>query len=341
MVKGKIKTELTKETILDRITEYDVYRYYFGNFELNEVTTNHLRGEHAPSIIIGDKFGKLIHKDLGDFYWRGDCFNLVQQIHRCDYPTALRIVDKDFNLGINEGKDVQKSDVIRWMQPKETIIKPAPFFQVVERRPNNDELRYWNEYFLDIEDVKKAEIYFPKSIYRNRQKLYLGNLLTFCYWYEELRVWKLYRPHAPKRMKDTPVNQWKWDTGKIPFDYCDNLKNIKSCHYAFLTKSRKDRAFLIKTLGIDCVADVQAEDPSCINDVTIETFKKNSQVQVTVFDGDKNGKESSWWLTNNHGFKHCNVPDHLLSEGITDFADMGKKYGMESVISHFQNKGYI
>lgn len=337
---GRKKQELTKETMLSLVKDYDIYRYYFGEFKMNQVHVNHLRGEKTPSLIIGNKFGEITHKDMGNYYWRGNCFSLVQQIYGCDFYTALKHIDNDLNLGISFSK-VKNVNKITWKTPKNIEIpKPSPIIQFTYRKPTNQELDYWNNYHLSLDDLKKENVYFPKSIYRNKVKLPLGDLLTFIYFYPDINKVKIYRPFAPKRIKETPAFQWKWDNSGIPFDYCEGLENIQNCNISLLTKSKKDK-MVLKKLITSCVADVQAEDPSCINDVTINHLKKHSNTQVTVFDNDKKGKESSQWLTDTHNFKHCNVPDNYNAEGITDFADLCKNYGPERVIQHFKNKQLI
>lgn len=335
---GRKKQELTKETILSLISDYDIVRYYFGDFKMNQVHVNHLRGESNPSMIIGNKFGEITFKDMGDYKWRGNCFNLVQLIHTCDFNTALKIIDRDFNLGISFNKDIKAKKVITWSAPEKSIIKPPPIIQFSHRKPTNAEISYWNSYTLSLDDLKKENIYFPKSLYRNKEKLPLGDLLTFIYYYPDINKVKIYRPNAPKRTKNTPAFQWKWDNSGIPFDYCEGLENINNCKFSYLTKSKKDKMVLKKVLGVNCVVDVQAEDPSCINDNTIYHLKNHSEIQVTIFDNDQKGKESSQWLTDNHQFKHCNVPDKYNIEGITDFADLCKNYGPEKVIQHFKHK---
>lgn len=343
MIKGKKRKELTKESILEIANPYDIYRYFFGDFTINQVTVNHLRGEKSPSIIIGNKYGELRHKDLGDLKWKGTCFDLVMQIYNCDYFTALKIIDKELNLGLSSDK-IEGKKVIIWDKPKEAIIKPPPIIQVSTRKPDREELLYWEQYGIGLEDLKKENIYFPKTIYRNKKRV-PNSILTFCYFYSEIEKFKIYRPLAPKRSKNTPNWLWKWDSS-VPFDYCDNLKSINNCEYAFLTKSKKDRMVLQKVLGIECIADVQAEDPSCISEDTLTHFKQNSEKQVTVFDNDKKGLESSNWLTEQYGFIHCNVPFGLPDKKnkdkfITDFSDMMRDYGEKSVIAHFKEKNLI
>lgn len=341
MIKGKVKKQLDKESILEKVSEYDIYMYFmpYKNWQLNIITHSPFSKDDNPSFIIGNKFGKLTHKAFNDLTKKGDCFSFVQQIYNCDFPTALKIIDKELNLGISHEK-VGSVTPITWETPKEAIIKPPPIIQITTRKPTNEELAYWAQYGLNIEDLKKEHIYFPKTIYRNKKRL-PNKIMTFCYLYPEISKIKIYRPLAPKRQKNTPVYLYKWDNSGIPFDYVDNLKSITKCQYAFLTKSKKDRMVLQKVLGITCIADTQAEDASCISHDTLQHFKDNSEFQVTIFDSDQKGKESSMWLTEHYGFLHCNVPDKYLNEGIKDFADLFKKYGEKPIIEHFKQKGFV
>ncbi len=336
MVKGELRRQvITKEELLSIVDPFDVYLRYFGRFQPNVPICNHLRGERDPSFIIGTKSGAWRHWDFGDGYWRGDCIDLVQQIYRIGFTEAIEKIDSDFRLGLGDG-----TTIIPHLATEKSLSEHSgpPFFQVIIRPFKPIELEYWNSYHLDGKDLAEADIYAPHKIWRNRRRLTLVDM-TFCYYYEDLETWKLYRPLQEDNKKI--VYKRKWDTGQIPFDYCDGLNDMKECTFAYLTKSRKDRMVLRKALGTDCVSDVQAEDPHCISDNTINIFKERSEIQVTVFDNDNKGKLSSQWLTNEHGFRHCNVPDGHREQGITDFADLARAEGLEAVFNHFNLKGLV
>lgn len=345
MIKGKSKTRthLEKEDILSKVTMYDIYRHYQGPFTVNDVCINHHRGEKNPSLIISSRLATYLrHKDFGDENWRGDCFNFVQQIHGCDFQTALQTIDRDMNLGLSNGKVDTTKRIITWEQP-EIESKRPPLFQVIyySNMPRQA-LEYWAKFGVTAEDLKREHIYYPAEIWRNRRKISMGNLLTFAYHYPEIDKWKIYRPFAPKRMDDTPINQWKWDSN-VPFDYVDNLQAIQpDCESVILAKSKKDRLVLQRALGTTCIADVQAEDAGCLTFESLEQFKQVKNRYI-VSDNDKKGKEFSWWLTKEHGFKHVNVPDKYLQETpkCTDFADLCYHHGMEAVTNHFKSKGII
>ena len=343
MVKGKRKSQLSKEKILQKITSYDIYRFYHGNFKVNELTVNRHRGEKNGSLIIGNKVGTdLTHKDFGDYSWRGDAFNFVEQIHKCDFVTAMEIIDRDFNLGLGGGKIIEGRKVVTWKQPDSEIKKPPKFNIVPLKGFTKEGLDYWDQYEQGVDDLKREEIYMPRQIWRNHSRLYLGNLLTFCFYYPEIESWKIYRPYAPKKEKNTPMHMWKWDTN-VPFNYCENLKNMENCRsIGILAKSKKDRMVLTKALDIQCIANLQAEDPACVSEQTISVFK-DIEKKYAIMDNDKKGKETSWWLTKEHGFKHVNVPDIYLESNppCTDFADLCRYYGIGKVIEHFRNKSII
>ena len=262
MIKGRKKTRLTPEAILSKISTYDIYRFYQGPFKINEVCVNKHRGEKDPSLIIGNKLSQgLTHKDFGDYSWRGDCWNFVMKIFNCDFSTALRIVDRDFGLGLQEGKLVDiKPSIITWNTPEITIKRP-PIIQVIYySKMGKRHLDYWSNFHQEEDDLKKEHIYQIKELWRNKKKVPLGDLITYGYYYPEIDKWKIYRPFAPKKLENTPINQWKWDSN-IPFDHVDFTGCPADCKRIFVTKSKKDKMVLRKALGTQCVIDVQAEDP--------------------------------------------------------------------------------
>jgi hypothetical protein len=338
MITGKQKPVYSKDFLLRTVSSYDIYRFYQGEFKINDVCVNWRRGEKDPSLIIGNKIsGGLTHKDFGDYSWRGDCFHFVQQIFRCDFFDALKRIYTDFGLG-GESKLVSPG-IITWAKP-DIEIKTPPLFQIVYySKMSQRGLDYWAKLGQTEEDLKRERIYQPKEIWRNKRRVPLGDLLTFVYHYEDIDKWKIYRPFAPKKEAKTPISLWKWDSN-VPFDYVDNLKAIKpDCQRVILAKSKKDRMVLMKALGTDCIADVQAEDPACLSEAALGQFLKVSN-RLVVSDNDKKGKEFSWWLTKEHGFKHANVPDKYLTGDpkCTDFADMCYHYGIETVIEYFKKK---
>ena len=80
-ITGRLKPSfLTPEKILEKITEYDIFKYYMPNtdWEPNVVTFSPFRNERNPSFMIGNKQGRLTFIDFADTSKRGSCFDFVK-----------------------------------------------------------------------------------------------------------------------------------------------------------------------------------------------------------------------------------------------------------------------
>lgn len=319
-IAGRKKNELTIDTILEHISSYDIYRAFFGNFNLNEVTCNHLRGDKSPSFIIGNKYGHVSHYDFGDSEWRGDAFNLVKQIYKCDLDTALRIIDKEFGLGLvpeNPTKEFKKR-VSEYEQPE--VTKRNTLIQIKTRKFTSDELAYWKQYHFDIQDLKDNNIYSIKELYLNKKKFNLKETdIRFGYFYDG--YWKCYFPLKGKKEK--------WFPNNVPIHIVDGKENIKDCDTAFIGKSKKDMMTIKKIFP--CSASVQNEGIACFTPENVEYFKSNSKRQILSFDADDPGVKNSLQITQLFGFDYCNVPKRYLASNCKDWSDVSAKFGLKEV----------
>lgn len=322
-----------KKLISEKISQEQIFRFYYPfKFNLNERCLSCFTTEKNPSMIIGTKSqsGDVIFKCFNSNH-SGDSINFVMQLFNLDYFEALNKITEDF--GLKDVSNTKYESIIKDL-PKTKIIKTklAPEIIVAERPFNKDELSYWNDYYQDIEDLKRERIYVPKKIWINKQSVYVNPLeLTFCYYYPDLDKWKIYKPFSPKTKK--------WFTN-VPFSYLEYIDIIDKSKNVLIAKAKKDKLLLQKALNYENIVVTQAEDLACFSSENINILKECKEV-YTVFDNDYKGKIASWALTNNFSWKHCNVPDRLLKEGISDFADYGKKHGIEKIYNHFIKKNVI
>lgn len=312
---------LTKENILKKITTYDIYRYYFGPFKVNEVCINHFRGEKDESFIIGNKKSMdLTHKDFGDDYWSGDAFHLVEQIYKVDFFEALRIIDKDFGLGLADNNEtIIKPKVIEWEQPVIKVV-PPPSFIVETQRFTKEELKYWGEYFIGEDDLKREHIYSIKNLWRNRRRIPANNLLRFGYYDPISNKWKIYRPHGEKG-KQVRIDKRKWD-GNFEWNLIENIENIDFSKMVWFQKSRKDRLVFQKVLETNNIASIQAEDIACYD-------KRYEGDIVAIGDNDVKGLKYTKSIRDNFGWKTLNPSEEF--QPLTDFADIVKEKGLKFV----------
>ena len=317
----KKQSVLSGEEILSKISAYDIYRYYFGDFTPNRKYLNHLRGDKKqPSFTILTKFNDLCHVDFGSDYWRGNCFNLVQQIYRCDYATALNIISKDFNLSAT---NVDKPSIITWEKP-ELVEKKKTVIQVITRKFTKDELEYWADYELGFDDIKD-NVFAIDKLYINRERSHTRSELTFAYRFGD--YWKIYRPFN---------KEFKWLTN-CPIDVMYGLENITNCVTSVITKSVKDY-LVCKKFITPCTAGVQNESSVAISDENIKYIKDNCKKPYVIFDNDAKGVESCTFY-NRMGFEYWNVPKkYNQRRNITDPSDLVYWYGSKRLIEEVKKK---
>ena len=334
MIKGKIRVPLLAESILDKISEYDIFMYYMPikNWKLNVVTLSPFRQERNPSFIIGNKHGRLSYIDFADTSKRGDCFNFVKQLHNLvSLKDVLMMIDRDFGLGIRSGHSTEQYKTITsaYKQP-EDLGKRYSLIQVITRKFTQEELAYWNQYHQDVEDLKRNQIYSIKTLYYNKERFPLKDTeLRFGYFYDG--HWKIYRPFADKKNKWVPNN--------VPITAMDGKEDIVNCEVAFINKSKKD--YMVMKKVFPCCCAVQNEGVGCFSPENVEYIKANSDRQILSFDSDVTGVKNSQQITKLFDFGYVNVPKRYLKEGIKDWADLAKAYGLKKIEDYLRFKTII
>ena len=333
MIQGRKKVKLTPDSILDKITEYDIYKMYMPhqNWKINVVTYSPFRNEKNPSFIIGYRGGALRFVDFGDSSKKGGCFNFVMMLFNVSLNDALLMIDRDFDLGIVSGSSTKNYEriVSDYVQPTATS-KREYFIQVKTRKFTNEELAYWNGYYQDIDDLRANNVYSIDAVYLNKQKFPIKDTeLRFGYLYEG--HWKIYRPFADKKNK--------WMPNNVPITMMDGLDDITDCDVAFINKSKKD--YMVMKKVFPCCCAVQNEGMGCFSEENVEFIKENSERQILSFDSDETGVKNSQLITDKFGFEYCNVPRIYLDEGIKDWADLARIHGLKTIEKYLTQKELI
>lgn len=333
MIRGRKRVELSPDSILNKISEYDIYKFYMPhqNWKINVVTYSPFRNEKNPSFIIGYRGGALRYCDFGDSSKKGNCFNFVMMLFNVGLNDALLMIDRDFDLGIISGSSTKNYERIisDYAQPTATS-KREYFIQVKTRRFTNEELAYWNGYYQDIDDLRANNVYSIDTVYLNKQKFPIKDTeLRFGYLYEG--HWKIYRPFADKKNK--------WMPNNVPITMMDGLDDITDCDVAFINKSKKD--YMVMKKVFPCCCAVQNEGMGCFSEENVEFIKENSDRQILSFDSDETGVKNSQLITEKFGFEYCNVPRIYLDEGIKDWADLARIHGLKTIEKYLTQKELI
>lgn len=323
MIKGNKKIALTADAILEKISDYDIFRFYMPDksWKLNHVAFSPFRKERNPSFLISNRNGFISFIDFADTNLRGNCFHFVKMLFNLStHDDVLKMIDKDFGLGILSGSSTEeyKKLISEYKQPE--ITKRTALIQAVTRKFTNRELEYWNQYHQSLDDLKANNVYAIKKVYLNKQLFYINDdELTFGYLYDG--HWKIYRPYGDKKNKWVPNN--------VPITTMDGLSDIAKCSIAFINKSKKDYMVMKKLFPCSCA--VQNEGIACFSPENVEYLKANSDVQILSFDSDVTGVQNSQQITKLFDFEYLNVPRTYLKEGIKDWADLAKAHGMGAI----------
>ena len=334
MIGGKRKTKLTPESILDKISEYDIFRFYMPtqDWKVNKVTYSPFRHENNPSFVIGNKRGFITFIDFADTNKRGNCFDFVTALYSLStFDDVLKLIDKDFGLGIWTGKATEEYKKITSAYKQPELDKRYSVIQVTTRKFTKSELDYWNLYHQDIQDLRDNNIYSIKNVFLNKSKFSIKSTdLTFGYLYEG-QYWKIYRPFADKKSKWVPNN--------VPITTMDGKLDITNCDIAFINKSKKD--YMVMKKIFPCCCAVQNEGIGCFSHENVEFLKANSDRQILSFDSDVTGVANSQQITKLFDFGYANVPRKYLAEGIKDWADLAKAHGLQAIEDYLKTKNLM
>jgi hypothetical protein len=331
MIQGDIKVRLTPQAILQKISEYDIFRFYMPDksWKINHAALSPFRQESNPSFVIGNKRGFLSFIDFGDTSKRGDCFTFVKMLFNLStIDDVLRMIDKDFGLGFLPGTSTERYKSIQkeYKQP-EDLGKRYSLIQVVTRKFTQEELAYWNQYYQSLDDLRANNVYSIKEMFLNRKRFPLKETdLRFGYLYDG--HWKIYRPYGDKKSKWVPNN--------VPITAMDGRDDITNCSVAFINKSKKD--YMVMKKVFSCCCAVQNEGVACFSDGNVEYLKANSDRQILSFDADDVGVKNSQMITKLFDFEYANVPRKYLSEGIKDWADLAKEHGLQAIEDYLKQK---
>ncbi len=319
-----------KKLIEEKITHLDLFSYYYPEeFKLNRRCKNVLvsKDDH-PSMVIYNRNGGVFFKCYNSPH-KGDIWQFLMDYTNKTFNEILKIVAQDFGL-------LEKSD-----KKLQRVLKALP---IIEKKPSNPpkikaecyeefperHLKYLEQYHLTPEDMnfcEDTEVFALKTFYINYRKFGVSPKEVGFIYLMQKKFIKIYLPERPKGEK------W-WSN--IPFTNVHGLNNLKNSKIGFLTKSIKDGAVIKKFISAN-VAVIQAENISSLTTENANFIKENVENLYIVMDNDKPGKEASYSFCKLLNAKHINVPDKFFPES-TDFADMGKNIGIESVIEHFHLK---
>jgi hypothetical protein len=309
-----LSPNITKEELINKYSEYDIFRNYIGDFELGQTYRSPLRrDDDVPSfnVFYSRRHHCLLFKDFAGK--RGDCIRLVQEMLSLpSYQAAINQIAQDMS--------------------KATAFIPTPTsyshtheklecdIKVKRRRWESRDLDYWNLYGISIPTLERFNV-IPISAY------YVGDVITntfdIAYAYLEYKdsilTYKIYRPTVDKTKKWRNNNPYGVHAGYTQLPSMGDL--------LIITKSLKDVMCLYENMHTPAIA-VQSE--TCfIKDTVVDEYRTRFKRVVTLFDNDRQGREQAESYKKLYDIEPIFVPTPY---GAKDFSDLVKLAGKDNAV---------
>lgn len=297
--RAKLPDNITLDWILSKVTEYDIYAKYIGQFKVGMIYNSPFRKDKNPSfgIYYSKRTKQLLFKDHGT----GECGNVIKFVSlftgKTEYnDILLDIVD---NLNITNNTKLVSSK--QYIPPTETVIG------VVRQEFTDVDINYWKQFNISINTLKKFNV--------NSIKYYLCNGIvkgTYkrenpMYAYKVYNNFKIYRPLADKYTK--------WRNNLTDYDIQGYEQLPQKGDILFITKSMKD-IMCLHEMGYPAVSP-SSESTFLPKDV-LEQLKTRFKRIIILFDRDTAGVKRSRKLSRETGLEAMFINKKFKAKDVSD-----------------------
>ena len=304
----KKKEPLTIEYILSKVSEYDIYASYIGQFKPGLIYNSPFRKDTNPSfgIFLSKRTGKLLFKDHGS----GVCGYVIKFVREytgiSNYNEVLQEIVKRLKI---TNKTVLKST--KPIESKETVIG------IVRQAFTKIDEQYWGSYHISMPTLEKYNVHsikyylcngIVKGIYKDENPMYA---------YKVYNNFKIYRPLGDKFTK--------WRNNLTEFDVQGYAQLPKKGNLLIITKSLKD-VMVLHEMGYNAVSP--SSESTFIPDIVLNDLKKRFKNILLCFDRDVPGVTNMRKVSLKTGLKGFLVHKSFKAK---DISDAVKTNGFESV----------
>nr|DAX15036.1 MAG TPA: DNA primase [Bacteriophage sp.] len=291
--------EITLDWILSKVTEYEIYAKYIGEFKVGMIYNSPFRKDKNPSF--GIFYSKRTHQLLFKDHGTGECGNIIKFVQLYTGKTEYKDILKDIVSRLNITNNTKLDHSKEYKQPTETIIG------VVRQDFTEADKQYWSQFNIDLETLKKYDV--------NSIKYYLCNGIVKgiykpenpMYAYKVYNNFKIYRPLADK--------YHKWRNNLTEYDIQGYKQLPEKGDVLIITKSLKDVMCLYK-MGIPAISP--ASESTFIPNIALEELKKRFKRIIILFDRDKAGCKYLRKISQETGLEPMLIHKKFQAKDISD-----------------------
>lgn len=297
--RAKLPDNITLDWILSKVTEYDIYAKYIGQFKVGMIYNSPFRKDKNPSfgIYYSKRTKQLLFKDHGT----GECGNVIKFVSLFTGKTEYNDILSDIVDNLNITNNTKLVSSKQYIPLTETVIG------VVRQEFTDVDINYWKQFNISINTLKKFNV--------NSIKYYLCNGIvkgTYkrenpMYAYKVYNNFKIYRPLADKYTK--------WRNNLTDYDIQGYEQLPQKGDILFITKSMKD-VMCLHEMGYPAVSP-SSESTFLPKDV-LEQLKTRFKRIIILFDRDTSGVKRSRKLSRETGLEAMFINKKFKAKDVSD-----------------------
>ena len=306
----------TLDWILSKVTEYDIYASYLGEFKVGLIYNSPFREDKNPSfgIYYSKRNQKLLFKDHGT----GQCGNVIKFVSlitgKTNYDDILEDIVNHMHITSRTKLDSSK----HYIPSQNTIIG------VVRQDFTETDKKYWSQFNISLETLK---MYYVSSI-----KYYLCNGIVKgiykddnpMYAYKVYNHFKIYRPLADK------YHKWRNNLEQNDIQGYEQLP--ETGELLIITKSLKDVMCLYE-MGIPAVSP--SSESTFIPNKALEVLKKRFKRILICFDRDNPGIKNMRKISLKTGLNCFLVHKKFKAKDISDAVKLNGFEVVKNWLKHY------
>lgn len=265
---------MSLKDLLDKLTDYDIYSYYVGQFKIGKLFNSPLRSDDKnPSFAIFKGInGGLFFKDHGS----GEGGN------------AIKFVKLYKNINTKDELERELLRIVRKMNPNSGNVIRTYSYSVdsgptdigIVRQPFTDvDKQYWKQFHISIDTLRKFQVFSIKYFLCNRVVRGTYKETSPMYAYKVDDKFKIYRPLASKYTK------WRTNLTNRNVQGLSELP-VEGGNLLIITKSLKDVMCLYE-MGFNAIA--ASSETTFIPDDILDSLRHKWKNVIMLYDRDKTG----------------------------------------------------
>lgn len=327
--------KVNRDFILSKVSDAQIFGYYFGNFKFGEAYPSKFRKDKHPSTgFYVSKSGKLIYNDMARKNENYDCFAFVQRLYNLDFSDTIKRIAADFGL-IDSNASPMAQKAIKRLKNFDKTFKAETKIAFDAAKITDENFAFWLQYGITKQEFREDHNYVIKNLYINGYSIpdkegeYRYALTEMV---DGVMKTKIYSPFS---------SNFKWVTN-IPTEHPFGLDSISRKHgdTLFIAKAKKDR--LVVKKFIPNVIAIQSEQLSALPEKLIKKLKFHFPKIYLGADNDETGLAFMEEMATKFDIIPAGLPVEWNEQyGIKDYSDLSKEKSLKSVEKFLKSKNII